>query len=262
MKLTRGIELKMGSTRLGRVVCGVAPQTSSDKFLTLNGEFRMVERSQRRDAVGSARDASAPQIQLHPSGFGGASSRRQKAFGRRAALTLLEMMVAVTLLAVIMVGLLMMFNQTQKALHIVSQQSDVFEATRATIQMISRDLNEVSDFNQPGVKNCYSTNFATPLSGGAITLPSGTNQQLYFGEAFWLTRANDEWTGIGYFVAGGLNSGIGTLHRFSGSGRGSSALELSTITCLPALSIGRQIWSSTAVASASSSSAPRRCMAA
>jgi hypothetical protein len=63
------------------------------------------------------------------------------------------------------------------------------------------------------------------LSGGAITLPSGTNQQLYFGEAFWLTRANDEWTGIGYFVAGGLNSGIGTLHRFSGSGRGSSAAQ-------------------------------------
>ncbi len=130
-----------------------------------------------------------------------------------SALTLLEMMVAVTLLAVIMVGLLMMFNQTQKALHIASQQSDVFEATRATVQMISRDLTEVSDFNRPGVINCYSTNLASPLGGGGIALPFGTNQLLNFGEAFWLTRANDQWTGVGYYVVG-TNSGIGTLYRF------------------------------------------------
>ena len=171
----------------------------------------------------------------------GASSRRLLlgARPRLLALTLLEMMVAITLLAVIMVGLLMMFNQTQKALHIASQQSDVFEATRATVQMISRDLTELSDFNQPGVKNCYSTNFASLLSGGVIVLPSGTNQPLNFGEAFWLTRANDDWAGVGYFVDGGKNSGIGTLYRSSASARGSSAAQ--TINQIVATNIPRPV---------------------
>jgi hypothetical protein len=150
----------------------------------------------------------------------GTSSRRllRSDWSRRAALTLLEMMVAVTLLAVIMVGLLMMFNQTQKALHIASQQSDVFEATRATVQMISRDLAELSDFNQPNqprVTNCYSIAVPSPFTGSALPLPPPLNTQpVAFGEAFWLTRANDLWNGVGYFVDG-TNSGIGTLYRYS-----------------------------------------------
>lgn len=136
--------------------------------------------------------------------------------GSRAALTLLEMMVAITLLMVIMVGLVMMFNQTQKALHIASQQSDVFEAARAAVQMISRDLAELSDFNplsqKPRVTNCYAIGLPSPLPGGVLPTAGGP-QSVLFGEAFWLTRANDDWNGVGYFVEG-TNSGIGTLYRY------------------------------------------------
>ncbi|MBC8094491.1 MAG: prepilin-type N-terminal cleavage/methylation domain-containing protein, partial [Akkermansiaceae bacterium] len=107
----------------------------------------------------------------------------------RSALTLLEMMVAVTLLAVIMIGLLAMFNQTQKALHIANAQTDVFENARGAIQMIARDLAEMTAFGQTGVTN----GFANPISSG-ITLPlPGGNQSLEFGETFWLARANDDW---------------------------------------------------------------------
>ena len=45
---------------------------------------------------------------------------RERRLAKLLALTLLEMMVAVTLLAVIMIGLLAMFNQTQKALRIAN----------------------------------------------------------------------------------------------------------------------------------------------
>lgn len=147
---------------------------------------------------------------------------------RFAALTVLEMMVAVTLLAVIMVGLLMAFNQTQRALHIASQQGDVFEATRGVIQMLSRDLAEVSDFTAGAVvTNCYSVALPSPVPGSALPIPAPLNTQpVYFGEAFWLSRANDDWTGTGYFVYGGTNSGIGTLYRFSRTARADRVPDL------------------------------------
>jgi type II secretory pathway component PulJ len=138
---------------------------------------------------------------------------------RRAALTLLEMMVAVTLLAMIMVGLLAMFHQTQKALHAVNAQSDVFENARGAIQMLSRDLTDMQSFNSPGVTNFH---FAETLFAGFdVTLPRSPADIVVsnrFYEAFWLTRGNDEWSGVGYFVDGAATS-VGTLYRFSVSGR-------------------------------------------
>jgi len=141
----------------------------------------------------------------------------------RAALTLLEMMVAVTLLAVIMIGLLAVFNQTQKALHIVSSQTDVFENARGAIQIIGRDLAEATLYDDTNVTAVSIFSFPSPVPGGVLPLPSGTNQILDFTEAFWLTRANDDWRGIGYFVLDDpvlrANNGVGTLYRFTGQVR-------------------------------------------
>jgi hypothetical protein len=130
-------------------------------------------------------------------------------FLRRAALTLLEMMVAVTLLALIMVGLLAMFNQTQKALHAVNSQSDVFENARGAIQMLSRDFSEMAALGETNVVNAY----ALEVPSTVLALPSSSNLTTVFDEACWLSRANDEWRGIGYFVDG-TNFGVGTLYRY------------------------------------------------
>ncbi len=78
-------------------------------------------------------------------------------FHRRAALTLLEMMVAVTLLALIMIGLLAMFQQVQKALQVANAQTDVFENARGAIQLITRDLTEMRAFGETNVANAYGT---------------------------------------------------------------------------------------------------------
>ena len=69
-----------GSTRLRRVVCGVAPQTSSTQFST---PFSAVGRSRRRDAVGSTRDACAPIFELNRSGL--ASKRTWRGSQKRCA---------------------------------------------------------------------------------------------------------------------------------------------------------------------------------
>lgn len=157
---------------------------------------------------------------------------------RRAALTLLEMMVAITLLAVIMLGLVMMFNQTQKALQIANAQTDVFENTRTAIEMIARDLHEMSRFVDTNVMNAYAVAWQSPVPGGFLPLPQPPpNDRAYvdFTEAFWLKKVNDDWQGIGYFVAENpgpsgtrVNTGVGTLYRYYNTARKDFAPWLAT----------------------------------
>jgi type II secretory pathway pseudopilin PulG len=133
---------------------------------------------------------------------------------RRTALTLLEMMVAVTLLAVIMVGLLAMFQYTQRALHVAHMQTDVFENARGAIQLVTRDLAEMSAYNDTNVANAYGVSNTSPVGSLLLVGPPSTNLPVYFEEAFWLTHVNDDWQGIGYYVDG-ASYGVGTLYRFS-----------------------------------------------
>jgi type II secretory pathway pseudopilin PulG len=132
------------------------------------------------------------------------------------ALTLLEMMVSVTLLAVIMIGLLAMFSHTQKALHVAATQTDVFENARGAIQLLSRDLSELTAYDDPEVTSASAVLVDNPA--GPLTLPGsgGTtlSQPIYFSEAVWLTRLNDQWQGTGYYIEG-TNFGVGTLYRYS-----------------------------------------------
>src|SRR5437867_386623 len=69
------------------------------------------------------------------------------------AFSLIEIMVAVTLLAVITVGLLAMFYHTQKAFRLGANQVDVLESGRATAQLMSADLQEAYPSYVPSVMN-------------------------------------------------------------------------------------------------------------
>jgi type II secretory pathway pseudopilin PulG len=157
------------------------------------------------------------------------TARSRHASGSSAsALTLLEMMVSITLLAIIMIGLLSMFQHTQKALHIAHTQTDVFENARGAIQLVTRDLVEMTAYEDTNVVHLYfyrrdnPVTYNPPSVDSPLVLPSGTNQYLFFDEGFWLTKVNDDWQGVGYYVSENPtrnNSGVGTLYRFSGSGR-------------------------------------------
>ncbi len=140
------------------------------------------------------------------------TGHRPPAAGHRA-LTLLEMMISMTLLAVIMVGLLAMFSHTQKALHIAATQTDVFENARGAIQLVSRDLSEMTAYGDLFGTSAVFTTASSPLPGGTLPLAS-TNLPVNFDEAVWLTGVNDQWQGIGYYVESGGLFGVGSLFRF------------------------------------------------
>ena len=133
-------------------------------------------------------------------------------------------MVSITLLAAIMIGLLAMFNQAQKALHIAHMQSDVFENARGAMQIVSRDLvdmTSVTDNNLTYAPSSFVTNWGLTLPN----VPINGDPNPIFLDSFWLTRLNDDWTGVGYYVAD-ATYGVGTLYRFSGTVREARIADL------------------------------------
>jgi len=141
---------------------------------------------------------------------------RSAASVRRQGFSVLEIMVAVALLAVIIVGLLAMFYQVQRAFRLGTSQVDVMEGGRAAISMITRDMQEVA---AAGVLN--ATNLVIVSSSNRVRtvqlLSSGDVQNNFLQDLCFLQRRNDEWTGIAYRFPTNAFTGVGTLVRYSWS---------------------------------------------
>ncbi|MGB9602348.1 MAG: PilW family protein, partial [Limisphaerales bacterium] len=65
------------------------------------------------------------------------------------AMTIMEMLVAMGILTVIVVGLLAMFQQTQRALRASMTQTDVMETGRAVMDLMTREIQQASAVNLP-----------------------------------------------------------------------------------------------------------------
>ena len=143
------------------------------------------------------------------------------------AFSLIEIMVVMALLSVIVLGLMAMFNQTQRAFRLGMSQTDILESGRMATDQIARELRQItptyfpwSNTNGNGVSlptpnfDAVVTNyFAQPLPG------SGALRTNVMSDIFFITRQNQTWTGIGYFVRSNLDGGdavapVGTLYRF------------------------------------------------
>jgi hypothetical protein len=124
------------------------------------------------------------------------------------------MMVVMALLSVIVIGLMAMFGQVQKAFRGSMTQTDVLESGRAAADMLSRDLAGVIPSYQSQVTNFYAQ--IPPIPNPAITqsLPGagGGYRANVLEKLFFLTRENQTWIGYGYLVDDN-GSGIGTLYR-------------------------------------------------
>jgi type II secretory pathway pseudopilin PulG len=130
----------------------------------------------------------------------------------RVAFSLIEIMVAVALLAVIIVGLLAMFYQVQRAFRAGTAQADIMEGGRATMSLLTRDLQDMAPSNVEFVTNCV----IVPSFGITPTVQdyaSGNQRQNYLQDVCFLSRLNDEWTGVAYRLSNAV-SGVGTLYRF------------------------------------------------
>jgi len=158
-------------------------------------------------------------------------------FGSRvtpSGFSLIEVMVTVSLLTVIILGLLLMFNQTQRAFRTGMTQTDVLEAGRATMDMLAREMEQMTPSQYPdrvfssGIRYRVTNFFAEPspsfdwrtpliqeLPGNRI---SRTNliQRLFF-----LTKLNQDLLGTGYeVIPDDANGCVGALYRYGGINRG------------------------------------------
>src|SRR5262245_6044945 len=79
----------------------------------------------------------------------------------QAAFSLIEIMVVMGLLTVIILGLMMMFNQTKKAFTAGMTQVDVLENGRTVTEMIARELSQIVPNGMHGRSN--SPNFSVIL---------------------------------------------------------------------------------------------------
>jgi hypothetical protein len=135
--------------------------------------------------------------------------------GRRA-LSLIEVMVVVALLVVIIFGLVLMFNQTRKAFTVGLNQGDYMEAGRSAMDIIMRDLEQMTPTYQTNVDNFYadiSPNYVT-LSQPLVEptdLRTNTLEMCYF-----TTKYNQQWSAFGYKVdPNSMFDQVGTLYRYS-----------------------------------------------
>ncbi|HWQ90935.1 MAG TPA: prepilin-type N-terminal cleavage/methylation domain-containing protein [Clostridia bacterium] len=144
------------------------------------------------------------------------------------AFSLVEILVTVALLSFIILGLLAMFHQTQRAFRSGIAQTDVLESGRAVTHMIVRELEQMTPCHLPHLTNngtvYYATNFFAEPSYGFLNpliqdLPGSdatrTNRVQRF---FFLRKENQDWDGVGYVVLPEyVEAGAGALYRFRSS---------------------------------------------
>jgi prepilin-type N-terminal cleavage/methylation domain-containing protein len=126
--------------------------------------------------------------------------------------SLIEVMVAVAILAVIIVGLLAMFYQTQRAFRTGLTQVDVLENGRAAMEMIVSDLRDVTASPDNPTLNVL-IDLPNGYSGlQPLTLPANESRSVYLQDLGLLRRYNDDWTGE-LLRVGNADLGVGTLYR-------------------------------------------------
>ena len=135
-------------------------------------------------------------------------SQPQKNKDKRGGFTLVELMVAMSLLAVIMVALMMAFQQAQRAFRLGANQVDVLENSRALSSLFSRQMQEMAASETPYGLNFYTTNvayFSMPLPNGA--------QDMQLQRLFFLTRHGDQARAYNYVLAPkAQNTQVATLY--------------------------------------------------
>jgi prepilin-type N-terminal cleavage/methylation domain-containing protein len=136
----------------------------------------------------------------------------------RNGFTLIEVMVVVTLLSLIVLALMAVFNSTQAAFRASVTQSDVLESGRAVMDLMASDLKLMSpsmDTNNGAVNFYANTNVnEQPL---VQPLVASSQQRMNVLEQFFiLSRQNQTWTGVGYVVVTNSPQGdLYSLYRFS-----------------------------------------------
>jgi prepilin-type N-terminal cleavage/methylation domain-containing protein len=137
---------------------------------------------------------------------------------RKIGFSLIEVMVAVALLSVIIIGLVAMFNQTRRAFTSTMTQVDVLESGRSAADIVGREVEQMAASGGSGVVNFYVQGNFQQIQPLIVSGDFRTNNLQMF---YFLTRNNLQWNAVGYKLLQLTNSaqpytaGLGTLFRYS-----------------------------------------------
>lgn len=105
--------------------------------------------------------------------------------------SLLEVLVAVGLLAFIITSLTVMFGEVKRVIRRGTNQVEIMEGARATMGLLAQYLQQASPAQRDGLVNLR----VTPAGPEAVlTLPNGTTRTNSLQNIFVLSRAGDEWS--------------------------------------------------------------------
>jgi hypothetical protein len=141
--------------------------------------------------------------------------RYETAPAHSLAFTVMELLVAVSIMSLIVYALYHMFNQTQKALRGSITQVDVLESGRAALDMIGRELEQMTATGIAGTTNLYVG--CIPAVAPVVQSDLDEQQPLrtnVLQEIFFVSRRTNTWVGTGYRILGAQN-GVGSLYRFT-----------------------------------------------
>jgi prepilin-type N-terminal cleavage/methylation domain-containing protein len=153
----------------------------------------------------------------------------------RFGFSLIEVLLAVSIMTVIVFGLFSMFNQTQKALRATAKQVDILGSGRAAIEVLVEDIQAAEAPGLPLLSELTITTKELPHMLGTLErtyeyepviqqLVDGSLRTNMLQNVFFLTRSNLNWVAKGYFFSPTANFvapnntrslGFGTLFRFS-----------------------------------------------
>lgn len=158
----------------------------------------------------------------------------------RFAFSLVELLVTMTLLSLIVLALMAVFNSTQQAFRASVTQTDILEGSRAAVDLMTADLRLMSpsDGNYVSNGNFYA---GTVISSNAVNFFSLDNSSAYCSYSggtllyqplqqnlpgssalranvlnyfFLLGRQNTKWIGVGYVVNATNPTPLYPLYRF------------------------------------------------
>jgi len=148
----------------------------------------------------------------------------------RCAFTLIEVMVVVTLLSLIVLALMTVFNSTQAAFRASATQADVLEGGRAVMDLITGDLKGMSpslgQTNNPAINFLGTVNFCVTnnnnyqsLNQSLIGVTDPNTQRTNIVESFFILSSGNQngaptWYGTGYAVYVSPTN-LYSLYRFS-----------------------------------------------
>jgi prepilin-type N-terminal cleavage/methylation domain-containing protein len=151
---------------------------------------------------------------------------RQSAIGNQClGFTLIEVLVVMSLLSLIILALMTVFNSTQAAFRAGVTQTDVLEGSRAAMDLMVSDLKltsssgGASNFISGGVNffsldNQFVNPSYAPLLQNLTGSMSGAQRTNVLSCFFLLGRQNTSWTGVGYVVDSTSTSPLYPLYRF------------------------------------------------